>query len=716
LKSGLILGRDPEESTWRWDLLDDEITSGHLSTKVADNADADRRSCFGQYCTPSVCPGPCISDGIGQNFDFCDRCVRCSCVVKMEDALFLISQHGTMNSRSQIQAGSKVGKCRLLPEAACEMILSAIQFLFKLDSGNRGSLTLSILRSLPALLLHCNHDSVLKVRQLLQDAADLVFMPDVKPTIRSAAARMMSALAYGDGWGIILLQNAKNLEHALINFQRKFGLVCSIEEPSDQESMARLHSAFLAAGGIATALASHYVNLRGISTCCEGIHSDHSFSRYGGENLAFAVPLIVDLVVNCVVCHEREQHSLVRTAYQAVDQLGMRFGGNAITIVGDPSIKKCIYSKLVSMVDENDLLFSAFFAIFYSITGIEDLKNKLLEEVASAVVPDLIVQGKEDLISRFAALCHTEPEELILREFPYIMAHLFLVKSGGKGLQYEDAVQLALKLGACETEADKAAIINDNASETLDIVLWEVCQYETEGEKRYRTDFFGRICNLYCGPGIGGEDEYSVTDQPLSIIMQHHSFKHYYSRLMHNIFTDYFKSEGSLLSDQLRALKLVNFTIPLLGIFLDEHFAYLESILKSAQHIPQLQEFVCRVWSTLIRSLGPTSLQIKTNLSQIVVNLLSLGESYPELVASTIEFLLVEHRSQLEVEIKLIPSVETNRPELQRAAAILHGYFSQESNLAALIEVGLQHLFFKPFALLYAYLVVFISDDLLTKT
>jgi hypothetical protein len=692
----MIFGRDPQEITWRWDLLDDDeddVTSGLPSAKLAENADTDEKSCFGEYYTPSF-NHVSSSEGIRQDLSFCDRCVRCSCVVEMEDALFLNSQPGTINSCSRIRAESKSkgGKCCLLPEAVCESTLGAIHHLFKIDSGKRGPLTLSILRSLPALILHCDHDSVVKEQQLLQDAADLIFAPDVKPAIRSAAARMMSTLSYGDARGILAIQNAKNLEHAFISFQRRFGLVCSMEDPSDQESMARLHGAFLAAGGMVIVLASQFVSLRGTSTSCEGIHSDLSFSRYGGENLAFTVPLIVDLVVHCVVCHEREQHLLVRTAYHAIDRLGMRFGGNAITIVGDPAIKKCIYSKLVSIVDENDLLFSAFFAIFYSITGVEDLKNKLLEEVASVVVPDLIVQGKELLISRFAALCHTEPEELILREFPYIMAHLFLVRPGGNGLKYEDAVQLALKLGACETEADKGAIINDNASETLDIVLWEVCQYETEGEKRHGMDFFGRICNLYCGPGIsGGEDDYIVTDQPLAIIMQHHSFKHYYSRLMHNIFTDYFKSQGSLLSDQLRALKLVNFTIPLLGIFLDEHFAYLESILKSAQHIPHLQEYVCRVWSTLIRSLGPGSLQIKTNLSQIVVNLLSLGESYPALVASTIDFLLVEHRSQLEDEIKLIPSVETSRPELQRAAAILHSHLNQESNLASLIEVKLQH-------------------------
>jgi hypothetical protein len=681
----VVLGRNPQEISWKQELLDD--VTRDPSTK-AEKADTGEKSDIGQYFIPPVGHELCSSDNHRHYFDFSDRCIRCSCVVEMEDSFFNFSQNGTKTSHHQIRKDSKPENCCLLPEKVAEMTLGAIHHLFQIDSCKHGPVTLSILHSLPALLSHCSHDSIVSERQLLQDAADLIFAPEVEPAIRSAAAKMIGNLAYGDGRGIIIMQNAKNLELALLSFQRRFELLCNAEESSDQESIARLYGAFLAAGGIALALVSHYVKMRGTSISCEGIHSDLSFARYGGENLAFAVPLIVDLVVNCVMCHEREQHMLVRTAYLAIDRLGMLFGGNAITIVGDPAVKKCIYSKLVSIVDENEPLFSAYFSIFYSITGVEELKSKLLDEVASVVVPDLIVHGKEISISRFAALCHTEPEELILREFPYIMAHIFLVRPGGNGLSFEDAVQLALKLGACETEADKGAIINDNASETLDIVLWEVCQYETEGEKRHGMDFFGRICNLYCGSGIGGgEDEYLVTEQPLSIIMQHHSFKHYYSRLMHNIFTDYFKSEGSLLSDQLRALKLVNFTIPLLGIFLDEHFAYLESILKSAQHIPLLQEFVCRVWNTLIRSLGPGSLQIKTNLSQIVVNLLSLGESFPKLVASTIEFLLVDHRANLEDEIKLIPSVETSRPELQRAAAILHSHFKQESNFVLLLEV-----------------------------
>jgi hypothetical protein len=611
--------------------------------------------------------------------------MRCYCVAKMEaDLNFHPHQIGVEDLPEK---GLESEICCGLAQDVSDHILETLRSLFVMDRGNRGPITLSILHSFPALLLHLNRESVVRERGLLQEFFSLILTGDLHLSVRSAAAQLMGALAYSDGWGVQLLFNSSSLGQALRILQEKFESSWSVEGLTEQEYFARINCTLLALSSTVSALLSKRYPLDPGGDCNLS-HLQLSgalFARPLTENRSLAIPLIVDLIMICVICHDREQHSLVSLGYQAIDHLGAKFGGSASSVVGDPTVKKSIYSRIVDCLDENDLMLASFFAVFYSVINSDELIAKFFDEVAPIVVPDLISRGKEDLIAKFANLCQTSPEELVLREFPFVMAHLFLRRPDESDqLPFESAVELALKLGTVNMMVDRSAIINDNASETIDIVLWEVCQFETGEDVPRGNKLFSKICELYCGSGTGGND--NTMDPPLAIIMRHPTFKHYYSRLMYSVFTDYFKVDGRPVADQLLALKLVNYTIPLLGIFLDEHYAYLESILKSAQHVPHLQEYVCRVWSTLIRSLGPDSLQIKANLSQIVVNLMSIGESYPDLVVPTIKFILIENGPKLENEIRLIPSVDTAHPSLRIAAEILQSHLKRPSNISALIE------------------------------
>ena len=613
---------------------------------------------------------------------FGGRRIRCSCVAKMENAFYPTAPRQAhrrgFDSLSQEQGERKAGKCCLLNQNVSDVILMTLRQLFECDSGNRGTTTISILTSLPALLSHLNRDSLCKERKLLQEIFEFIGAPDINSTVRSAAAYTVGALLCGDGYGVQVLFESRSLGNALSKLQKGLDAFWNIAESNDSESGIQLKFVFYAFESAIMGLILHKTTSYAGNDQDES--ADISFSRHQDEKMASAIPLIVDLVMNCSICHDRELHSLVSISFQIVDRLGAALGGNAITIVGDPAVKKCIYSTIVDSMNENDLLFASFFAVFYSVVNAEDLRNKLFDEVAPFVIPDLIARGKEDLIYRFASQCNASPEELVLREFPYVIAHLYLCRSDeAHYLPFESAVELAYKLGTVETTVDRSAIINNNAIETIEIVLWEICQYENEEDTRHGKELFRSLCELYC-------EEHISTEQPLAFIMRHQTLKHFYSRLMHRIFTDYFKVDCRLVSDQLQALKLVNYTIPLLGVFLDEHYAYLESILKSAQRIPPLQGYVCKVWSTLIRSLGPESLQLKANLSQIVLNLMNIGDSFPDLVTPTINFILIENGSQLKDEIKLVPSVDSGQPALRAASAILRSHLEHQSNFALLIE------------------------------
>ena len=667
-----MICRAPLEMVWEWDRVVSENLSTSSSEVAADGASI-QNGC----------------NGINHVSSHKERRIRCGCVMKSEEAMILDTYYHSFEEDNLHKKSILGGSCSLLAQNVSDLVLKIIRHLFVMDSEERGSMTMSILRSFPAIMLHLNRESLLRERDILQEFFGLMCADDLPLAVRLAASQMIGALGFDEGWGIQTLFRTSSLTTAVSALQKKLESDWTVEGLPEHESLARMQCTLVALSCTVLSLLMTKSQSRPgrDGTTTSRLHvSGVQFAKPATDHWVSAIPLIVDIVIICIICHDREQHTMVSLGYRVIDRLGAEFGGNASSIVGDTEIKKRVYSKIVDCLDENDLMFASFFAVFYSVVNSEELVNKLYDEVAPIIIPDLIARGNEELITRFASLCQTTPEELVLREFPFVMAHLFLQHDDvDNRLSFESAVELALRLGTVDMTIDRSTIINENACETIDIVLWEVCE---KGEDiPGGNELFGKICELYCGSSRASNNEDNMTDPPLAIIMRHQTFKHYYSRLMYNIFTDYFKVDGRQISDQLHALKLVNYTIPLLGEFLDEHYAYLESILKSAQHILQLQEYACKVWSTLIRSLGPESLQIKANLSQIVVHLMSIGEIYPDLVSPTINFLLVENGQKLEGEIRLVPSVETTHPSLHVAVDILKNHLKQQqSSLASLVD------------------------------
>ena len=207
-------------------------------------------------------------------------------------------------------------------------------------------------------------------------------------------------------------------------------------------------------------------------------------------------------------------------------------------------------------------------------------------------------------------------------------------------------------------------------------VLYEVAQYTKKVDREKGCEMISTLCGWLSNEK--GLDRKAADLRPLEVILGIPKHQDFYTKWMFELNRICFEdgkldiTDDEIHTKRLEVLRVLDFTIPLLGKVLENMLIVILGILSKAKLIDDLKESVCDVWYTLITNCGSQSKFLKSRLPQIVITLLQLGCKCPKKVRPSLQLLLIDWMVDLRSEYKNIPEAVTfKKDELKDFTDIL---------------------------------------------